>query len=589
MSNRAKRACRDDGDVTLTPFIQGGQVPRTIETRVLIVGGGPVGMTLALDLAWRGIDVLVAEKRPANAAPNVKCGQISARSMEVFRRLGVARELRAIGLPADYPNDIVSATSVLGIELSRVPIPARGERGAAATGPDTSWPTPEHTHRCNQIFFEPVLFAHVAAQPRVRILNLTEVGEIAQHEHGVTAIARDLDSGERISIACTYLVGCDGASSMVRKAIGAELRGTPVLQHAQSTYIRAPALKSMLPGKPAWLYFSLNPRRCGVTMAVDGHETWNVQNYSYPGEPDLASVDRDWAIRMILGVGPDFQIEVLAAEDWMARRLVADKFQDRRIFICGDAAHLWIPLGGYGMNAGIADAANLAWKLAGTLNGWAAPGILDAYDAERRPITDQVSRFIADVARRVMSQRQEISADIERHDAVGEATRARIGKEAYELDAHQQCCGGLNFGYYYDDSPIIAYDGGRPPAYTMGTFTSSTVPGCRAPHFWLEGRRSLYDTLGADYTLLRLDPGVRVDGMVAAARQRGVPLAVLDVEAPGMRELYERKLVLVRPDQHVAWRGDREPAAPLDVIDCVRGARAAASTGNGVTGQAMRA
>ena len=452
--------------------------PRTIRTSVLIVGGGPVGTTLALDLAWRGIDVVVAERRPANAEPSVKCGQISARSMEVFRRLGVADKLRGAGLPADYPNDIVSATSVLGTELSRVPIPARGVRGtAAATGPDTLWPTPEHTHRVNQKFFEPVLFAHVAAQSRVRILNRTEVDSFTQHERGVIAIARDLDSGEQISIDCTYLVGCDGASSMVRKAIGAELSGTPVLQHAQSNYIRAPALRKSLPGKPAWLYFSLNPRRCGVTMAVDGHETWNVQNYSYPGEADLASVDRDWAIRMILGVGPDFRFEVLSTEDWVARRLVADRFQDRRVFICGDAAHLWIPLGGYGMNAGIADAANLAWKLAGVLDGWASPEILDAYDAERQPITDQVSRLITDVAGRVMLQRDGITADIERQDSVGDATRARIGKEAYELDVEQQCCGGLNFGYYYDRSPIIAYDGEQQPAYTMGTFASSSGSG----------------------------------------------------------------------------------------------------------------
>ena len=169
-------------------------------------------------------------------------------------------------------------------------------------------------------------------------------------------------------------------------------------------------------------------------MAVDGRETWNIQNFSYPGEADLTSVDRDWAIRMILGVGPDFHYEVVSKEDWIARRLVADKFQNRRVFICGDAAHLWIPLGGYGMNAGIADAANLAWKLAGTLNGWASPDILDAYDAERQPITDQVSRVITDVAHRVIKQRSEISADIELQDSVGKATRARFAKEAYDLD-----------------------------------------------------------------------------------------------------------------------------------------------------------
>lgn len=544
-----------------------------MRTRVLIVGGGPVGMTLALDLAWRGIDVIVTEKRPADDPPSVKCGQISARSMEVFRRLGVANKLREIGLPADYPNDIVSATSVLGIELSRVLIPARGARGAAASGPDTTWPTPEHTHRVNQKFFEPVLFAHVREQPGVHILNRTEVVEIAQSERGVTAIADDLDRGERISIECAYLVGCDGASSLVRKAIGAKYVGTSVLQHAQSWHIRAPALLDMLPGKPAWLYFSLNPRRCGVTMAVDGRETWNIQNFSYPGEADLTSVDHDWAIQTILGVGPDFHYEVLSREDWIARRLVADKFQHRRVFICGDAAHLWIPLGGYGMNAGIADAANLAWKLAGTLNGWAPPDILDAYNAERQPITDQVSRIIADIAYRVIKQRSEINADIERQDAVGEITRARVAKEAYDLDVHQQCCGGLNFGYYYENSPIIVYDDESAPAYTMGTFKSSTVPGCRVPHLWLEGHRSLYDAMGPDYTLLRLDPTTHVTGIVEAAAKRNVPFTVVDVKAPEACELYRRKLVLVRPDQHVAWRGNREPDDPLDLIDIVRGAR----------------
>jgi hypothetical protein len=345
-----------------------------------------------------------------------------------------------------------------------------------------------------------------------------------------------------------------------------------VLQYAQSFHVRAPQLKSLLPGKPAWLYFSLNSRRCGGTMAVDGRETWNIQNYSYPGETGLDHLDRDWVIRSILGVGPGFEYELLSHEDWTARRLVASRFRDRRVFICGDAAHVWMPLGGFGMSAGIADAANLAWKLAGVLQGWAAPEILDAYEAERQPITDQASRIISDIGHQRMMQRNALSAEIERPDATGETARAAAGQIAYALDVEQQCCGGLNFGYFYGQSPIVAYDGEVAPGYTMGTFASSTVPGCRAPHFWLEGRRSLYDAMGPDYTLLRLDPTAPVGGIVAAAAQRGLPLAVLDVRSDEAAQHYRHKLVLVRPDQHVAWRGDADPADTLHLVDLVRGA-----------------
>jgi 2-polyprenyl-6-methoxyphenol hydroxylase-like FAD-dependent oxidoreductase len=544
-----------------------------LDTSVLVVGAGPVGLTLAMDLASRGVDVAMIEIRRAGEPPNVKCNQVSARSMEIFRRLGLAGKIRSTGLPAEYCNDVSCCVSATGAELSRIKLPSRAGRLRGEAGDDSWWPTPEPTHRINQRFLEPLLFAHAASEPRIRILSRTQFETFSQDAQGVTAVARNLDSGERISIGCAYLVGCDGARSMVRRAIGAELSGIAQYQRVQSTWIRAPKLLSLLPGDPAWMYLAFNPRRCGTMMAIDGKETWLIHNFLYNDEPDYDSIDRDWAIRHILGVGSELEIEVMSKEDWTGRRLVADRFQNGRAFIAGDAAHLWIPHAGYGMNAGIADAADLAWKLAAVLNGWAIPALLGAYQAERQPITDQVSRFAFSMAKEVSQQRREITADIERQDEVGEVTRTRIGKEAYELYVRQQCCAGLNFGYFYADSPIIAYDGDAHPPYSMGHFTSSSVPGCRAPHVWLRDGRSLYDVLSDDYTVIRLDPAVAVSGLVAAAVQRGVPLSVLDIDDAEAPELYGRSLVLVRPDRHVAWRGNEEPADPMELIDLVRGAR----------------
>ena len=231
-----------------------------------------------------------------------------------------------------------------------------------------------------------------------------------------------------------------------------------------------------------------------------------------------------------------------------------------------------MPHAGYGMNAGIADAANLSWMLAATLRGWARPAILDAYEAERQPITEQVSRFATDVAVKNTTQRREVPAEVEWPGPVGDAMRARIGQEAYELYRQQQCAAGLNFGYFYENSPIIAYDGEPHPAYTMSDFTTSSVPGCRTPHLWLDGNRSLYDALGPDFTLIRTDPKVSAAGVVDAAVRCAMPLTVLDVDTADAQPIYAHKLVLVRPDQHVAWRGDEEPTAPGDLIDLVRGA-----------------
>jgi FAD binding domain len=322
---------------------------------------------------------------------------------------------------------------------------------------------------------------------------------------------------------------------------------------------------------PAWATFSLNPRRCGNVYAIDGQENWLIHNYLKEDETDFDSVNRDWAIRQILGVDDDFQYEILTNEDWVGRRLVADKFRDRRVFICGDAAHLWIPMAGYGMNAGIADAMNLSWLLAAHLNGWAGAGILDAYERERKPITEQVSRFAMNHAIALQKEREAIPLGLEELGPDGDALRAQAGQKLYDLNVQQYCCAGLNFGYFYDASHLIAYDGDAPPGYTMYQFTPSTVPGCRTPHVWLDGGQSLYDAMGHDYTLLRTDPTLDVSPLLEEASARGIPLRVIDITGEAALGIYKEALVLSRPDQHVAWRGQQLPDdvdALLNLISC---------------------
>jgi 2-polyprenyl-6-methoxyphenol hydroxylase-like FAD-dependent oxidoreductase len=538
---------------------------------VLIVGAGPVGLTLAIDLAWRGIDVTVVETRARAAAPEPKCNHVAARTMEIFRRLGLAERIRNAGLPADYPHDVSYRTSFTGQELARIPIPCRRDRFKLTDGPDGNWPTPEPPHRINQIFLEPILFEHAAAQPRIRIINRTEVEEVVVGDNIAIAGLRDLETGAVRRLNCRYLIGCDGARSVVRKAIGADLSGDAVIQRVQSTYIRAPGLIGRQQHANAWGTGAINPRRSGMVYAIDGRERWLVHNYLKPGEPDFDSVDRDACIRTILGVGADFEYELLSKEDWYGRRLIANRFRDRCAFIAGDAAHIWVPYAGYGMNAGIADAMNLSWLLAAHLNGWAPPSILDAYEAERWPITNQVSRFAMSHAEAEIRRRGAVPDEIEHPGLLGEQTRVEVGRLAYEINVQQYACAGLNFGSYYDRSPIIAYDGAEHPPYTMNSYTPSTVPGCRTPHLWCGDGISLYDAMGPEFTLLRFDPAVDVAPLRAAARSRGVPLKVLEIERPEAAGFYDCGLVLSRPDQHVAWRGDRMPADPLAVIDRIRG------------------
>jgi 2-polyprenyl-6-methoxyphenol hydroxylase-like FAD-dependent oxidoreductase len=547
-------------------------MPDMTECDVLIAGAGPVGLTLAIDLAWRGINVTIVETRARAAAPEPKCNHVAARTMEIFRRLGLADKVRDAGLPADYPHDVSYRTTFSGPELTRIPIPCRRDRFTMKHGPDCDWPTPEPPHRINQIFLEPILFEHAAAQPRIRIVNRTALEEVVVEQSSATALLRDLETGAGRRLTCRYLIGCDGARSVVRKAIGAELSGDAVVQRVQSTYIRAPDLIDRQQHERAWGTGVINARRSGMVYAIDGRERWLVHNYLKPDEADFESVDRDACIRTILGVEQDFTYDVISREDWVGRRLIADKFRDRCAFIAGDAAHIWVPYAGYGMNAGIADAMNLSWLLAAHLNGWAPSSILDAYEAERWPITSQVSRFAMSHAEAEIRRRGAVPDTIEDAGSQGELARHEVGQLAYAINVQQYACAGLNFGTYYDRSPIIVYDGAEHPAYTMSSYTPSTVPGCRTPHLWCRDGRSLYDAMGPEFTLLRFDSAVDVSTLEAAARNRGVPLKVIEIERPAAAMFYGSRLVLSRPDQHVAWRGDALPPDPLALIDRVRGA-----------------
>jgi 2-polyprenyl-6-methoxyphenol hydroxylase-like FAD-dependent oxidoreductase len=542
-----------------------------LQSQVLIVGAGPVGLTLAIDLAQRGVSVLAAETRRRGEAPSVKCNHVSARSMEIFRRLGVAKALREAGLPADHANDVSYRTTFTGEELSRIHIPAREDRYSDKTGPDGWWPTAEPPHRINQIYLEPIIFAHAEATRGLRILSRTRMDAFEQDADGVNVHGVNIDTDESVQIRCDYLVGCDGGRSAVRKAMGAVLSGTEVVGRVQSTFFRAPDLLSRAKYAAAWATFSLNPRRSGNVYAIDGRETFLLHNYLRADETDFEAVDRDWALRTILGVGSDFEYDIISKEDWIGRRLVADKFRDRRVFICGDASHLWIPMAGYGMNAGIADAMTLSWQLAARVNGWGAEGVLAGYEAERLPITEQVSKFAMNHALALQKEREGVPPGIDLASEEGEAARAAAGQSLYDLNVKQYCCGGLNFGYFYEASPLIAYDGEAAPTYSMNHFTPSTVPGCRTPHIWLEDGCSLYDVMGPEYTLLRFSPSADARPLQRAAAKRGVPLVVIDVPPSQGAGIYQHAFVLSRPDQHVAWRGDRIPDDALALVDRIRG------------------
>ena len=539
------------------------------EVPVLIAGGGPVGTTLALDLATRNVASVVLEARLA-IPPNPKCNTTNARSMEHFRRLGCADAIRRVGLPLDRPTDVVYATRWNGLELTRYVLRSAQQvldKEVDCGAIDDYWPTPEPQHRVSQLAMEPVLRTHAKAQTLCDFREGWRFLNYAQHPDFVDCQIENITGGETHTIRAKYLVSCEGAHSTIRSQMGTRLVGKEVVAKACSTFIRSDEIGKRWPHKLGWMHRIYNASGDSHIIAINGRDTWLHHSLMGP-DADLDAHDFRAAIRN--GFGFDFEYEVLGQERWTARAMVAERYRDRRVFLCGDAAHIWVPMGGFGMNAGVEDAANLSWKLAATIAGWGNSALLDSYEQERQSI----GQVVAMAAVKILQTMYRIPVEEPLYEvagAEGDARRSEIGRLITEHNVSEFDSIGMQLGISYDASPIICYDGAEVPPFAIDHYEESSRPGVRAPHFWRDSRAALFDELGPEYTLLRIG-AQSPDGapLVEVFAAHKVPLKVLEVHEPIAAAKYQGyPLVLIRPDQHIAWRGHSLPADAEHILNTI--------------------
>jgi len=591
---------------------------------VLIVGGGPVGLSLAGDLGWRGIGCVLIEHTDG-VIGQPKMDGINVRTMEFCRRWGITGDIRNCGYPKDYPQDMVYLTSFNGYELGREEFATPsggGEERRLGSSPETRF-------RCPQDLFDPILQKFARSMPTVDAKYLCRLAEYSQHDGRVESVVEDIQSGKTLRFNSRFLVGCDGASSQVRKQSGIGMSGLGTLTHTTNVLFRCPALRESRSTRLGYRHLFVGPEGTWATVvAIDGRDNWRLSIIGSAEKKELGDAEVRAAIERVIGKPAAY--EVISVVPWVRRELVADRWRDGQVFLAGDAAHMTSPTGGFGMNLGIADAVDLSWKIEAAIRGWGGPRLLDSYELERKPVAQRAVREASGNLQRTLSPGANPGLLAESYEGallryqVGQKFSATMLREWYKL--------GIDLGYVYDSSPVVIpededfsaaqqrssalaaagsalaapdgylIDGTRIsasllrewqrlslhlalsyevkpdwqelPAREVMLYRQSARPGARAPHFWIDDTTSTLDWYGRGLVLVDTGNDARSrEAFLRAAHAAGVPASVRASQDADLRALYAAPLTLVRPDGHVAWRGRKiNESQAGGIMACVRGA-----------------
>ncbi len=534
---------------------------------VLIAGGGPCGLMLANELGRRHIRCLLVDAKPGTAF-NPQANATQARTMEHFRRLGFAHEIRSMGLPPEHPTDIAYLTRFTGTELARLRLPTAAAAPQAIKAMSGSWSAAELPHRVSQKFVEVCLHRHAQQQASVEMRYGWQLQQFTDTGDHIEAVVTSVDGAQSLNVQAAYLVGADGARSKVRHQLGIAWGGATGFKRKfmggkmLAVYLKAPEFYARNPNDRAWMYVVVNPELRAFTMSVDGVSEFAFHIQMADDAATEALTEADARRLFALAYGQDIEIEILSMATWMAgHALVAESFQQGRVFLGGDAAHLFTPTGGLGYNTAVEDAVNLSWKLASVLKGQAPPALLDSYHLERHPLAVRNTGYARQFADSIGLF--EAVSELEEDSPQGQA--ARVVASDY-LNGHVRRefnIPGVTFGGRYDASPVIVGDGTTAPPDTANSYVPCATPGGRPPHAWLQDGRSLFDTFHNEWTLLVLGPQpVDTAAFETTAQGMGLDLKVVRHTGDDLLALYEAPLVLIRPDQIVAWRGHDAQEAP---------------------------